>query len=77
MANNTKSDNTDYNSFDDMAKDHRIVMKSIINKDLHYDIKETIEINNGFGKQFNYIKTKLEAFKLMDVKPKKKDLMLK
>ena len=33
MANNTKSDNTDYNSFDDMAKDHRIVMKSIINKD--------------------------------------------
>ena len=72
-----KRDNTDYDSFDDMAKAHRIVMKSIINKDLHYDIKETIEINNGFGKQINYIKTKLEAFKLMDEKPKRADLMLK
>ena len=77
MAKEVKRDNKDYSSFDEMAKAHRIVMKSIINKDQHYDIKETIEINNGFGKQINFIKVKLEAFKMMDVKPKKKDLMIK
>ena len=70
-------DTTDYASFNEMAKAHRIVLKSIINNDLHYDIKDTIEINNGFGKQINFMKVMLESFKMMRVKPKKKDLFLK
>ena len=77
MANNTKkSDNTDYKDFNDMAKAHRIVLKSLINKDLHYDNKEAIEINNGFGKQVNFLKTMMEGYKLMKVKPSKKELNL-
>lgn len=72
----TKSDNTDFANFNDMAKAHRIVLKSLINKDLHYDNKEAIEINNGFGKQVNFLKTMMEGYKLMKVKPSKKDLNL-
>ena len=71
-----KIDNTDYKDFNDMAKAHRIVLKSLINKDLHYDNKEAIEINNGFGKQVNFLKTLMEGYKLMKVKPSKKDLNL-
>ena len=70
------SDNSDYIDFNEMAKAHRIVLKSLINKDLHYDNKEAIEINNGFGKQVNFLKTIMEGYKLMKVKPSKKDLNL-
>jgi hypothetical protein len=73
---NKRSDNSDYSDFSEMAKDHRIVLKSIINKDLHYETKEAIEINNGFGKQVNFLKVKLEAYKMMKIKPSKKDLNL-
>ena len=71
-----KSDNTDFNNFSDMAKAHRIVLKSLINKDLHYDNNEAMDINNGFGKQVNFLKVTMEGYKLMKVKPSKKDLNL-
>tara|TARA_B100000945_G_scaffold269822_1_gene230897 strand:+ start:797 stop:1021 length:225 start_codon:yes stop_codon:yes gene_type:complete len=71
-----KPDNNDFANMDDFAKSHRVVIKSLINKDLHYDNKEAIEINNGFGKQVNYMKTKMEGYKLMKIKPTKKDLNL-
>ena len=71
-----KSDDSDYANFREFAKAHRVVIKSLINKDLHYDNKEAIEINNGFGKQVNFLKTQMEGFKLMKIKPTKKDLNL-
>ena len=67
----------DFKSFDDMVKAHRGVLKSLIDKDGYYKSGEAVEINNGFGKQLNYIKIVLESYKLLGVKPKKEDLFLK
>ena len=70
-------DVTDYSDIEDMVKAHRKVLKSLIDKDMNYKPGEDVEINNGFGKQLNYFKIILEAYKIMGVKPNKKDLFLK
>ena len=66
----------DFKSFDDMVKAHRGVLKSLIDKDGYYKSGEAVEINNGFGKQLNFMKLTLEAYKLMGMKPDEKDLFL-
>ena len=66
----------DFKSFDDMVKAHRGVLKSLIDKDNYYKTGEAVEINNGFGKQLNFLKLMLEAHKMMGVKPERKDLFL-
>ena len=48
----------------DMAGAVRGVLKSLTDKDGHYDRKEADTISNLFGKQINLIKVKLEAVKL-------------
>ena len=70
-------DVTDYSDIEDMVKAHRKVLKSLIDKDMNYKPGEAVEINNGFCKQLNYFKIILEAYKIMGVKPNKKDLFLK
>jgi hypothetical protein len=40
-------------------------------------MKEAVEINNGVGKQLNFLKIILESYKMLGVKPAKKDLFLK
>ena len=78
LAIKTEKDNTnDYSDFNDMVVAHRKVLKSLIDKDMEYKPGEAVEINNGFGKQLNYFKIILEAYKIMGVKPTKKDLFLK
>ena len=67
----------DYKNVDEMVVAHRSVLKSLIDQDGYYKNTEAVEINNGFGKQLNYLKVVLEAYKTMGVKPKKKDLFLK
>ena len=64
----------DFNSVEDMVKSHRTVLKSLIDKDGYYKAGEAVEINNGFGKQLNYMKILLESYKLMGIKPKKIDI---
>ena len=66
----------DYNDFVEMVKAHRGVLKSLIDKDGYYKSGEAVEINNGFGKQLNFMKLTLEAYKLMGMKPDEKDLFL-
>ena len=66
----------DYNDFVEMVKAHRGVLKSLIDKDGYYKSGEAVEINNGFGKQLNFLKLTLEAYKLMGMKPDEKDLFL-
>ena len=66
----------DYNDFAEMVKAHRGVLKSLIDKDGYYKSGEAVEINNGFGKQLNFLKLTLEAYKLMGMKPDEKDLFL-
>ena len=77
MPDNKKVINNDYEDFTEMVKDHRSVFKSLINKDGYYKTGEAVEINNAFGKQLNYLKIVLESYKILGVKPKKKDLFLK
>jgi len=67
----------DFDSFEDMMKQHRGVVKSLIAKDGYYKNTEAVEINNGIGKQLNFMKVMLEYFKLLGTKPTKKDLFLK
>ena len=67
----------DYKDIDEMVVAHRGVLKSLIDKDGYYKNTEAVEINNGFGKQLNYLKIVLEAYKTMGIKPKKTDLFLK
>ena len=67
----------DYADIDEMVVAHRSVLKSLIDKDGYYKNTEAVEINNGFGKQLNYLKIILAAYKTMGVKPEKKDLFLK
>ena len=74
---NDKKQINDFENFDEMATAHRGVLKSLIDKDGYYKNSEAVEINNGFGKQLNYLKIKLEAYKTMKVIPKKEDLKLK
>ena len=54
----------DFKNIDDMAGAVRGVLKSLTDKDGHYDRKEADTISNLFGKQINLIKVKLEAVKL-------------
>ena len=74
---NKKQTLDDFDSFQDMMKQHRGVLKSIINRDGFYKMKEAVEINNGVGKQLNFLKIILESYKMLGVKPAKKDLFLK
>ena len=67
----------DFESLQDMMQQHRGVLKSIINRDGFYKMKEAVEINNGVGKQLNFLKIILESYKMLGVKPAKKDLFLK
>ena len=71
------ADKNNYKDIDEMVTADRKVLKSLIDQDLQYKNGEAVEINNGFGKQLNYLKVVLEAYKVMGVKPKKKDLFLK
>ena len=66
----------DYNDFAEMVKAHRGVLKSLIDKDGYYKSGEAVEINNGFGNQLNYMKLKLEAYKLLREKPTREELFL-
>ena len=66
----------DFNDFTEMVTAHRGVLKSLIDKDHHNKSSEAVEINNGFGKQLSFMKLTLEAYKLMGVKPQRKDLFL-
>ena len=66
----------DFNDFTEMVTAHRGVLKSLIDKDHHYKSSEAVEINSGFGKQLSFMKLTLEAYKLMGVKPQRKDLFL-
>ena len=79
MTNNTEDKTVvnDYANIDEMVVAHRGVLKSLIDKDGYYKNGEAVEINNGFGKQLNFLKIMLEAYKTMGIKPKKSDLFLK
>ena len=66
----------DFSNFEEMVTAHRGVLKSLIDKDYHYKNGEAVEINNGFGKQLNYMKLKLEAYKLLREKPTREELFL-
>jgi hypothetical protein len=77
MKLNDKKQINDFANFNEMVTAHRGVLKSLIDKDGYYKSTEAVEINNGFGKQLNYIKILLESYKLIGVKPKKEDLFLK
>jgi|TARA_Y100000310_G_scaffold1294_1_gene1786 hypothetical protein len=66
----------DYNSFEDMVKAHRSVLKSLIEKDGWFKTNEAVEINNGFGKQLTVLKMRMEAFKLMKETPERGELFL-
>ena len=66
----------DFDDFEDMVKAHRGVLKSLIDKDGLFKTKEAVEINNGFGKQLNVMKLKLEAYKMLSEVPDREDLFL-
>ena len=66
----------DFGNFDEMVTAHRGVLKSLIDKDGYYKNGEAVEINNGFGKQLNYMKLKLEAYKLLKEIPSREELFL-
>ena len=66
----------DFGDFEEMVTAHRGVLKSLIDKDYRYKNGEAVEINNGFGKQLNYMKLKLEAYKLLREKPTREELFL-
>ena len=66
----------DFKNFDDMVKAHRGVLKSLIDKDGLFKTKEAVEINNGFGKQLNVMKLKLEAYKMLNEVPDRQELFL-
>ena len=59
----------DYKSPNEMVSAHRSVLKSLIDQDKKYDVKEAVEINNAFGKQLNYMKIILETHKICNTKP--------
>ena len=58
-----------YKSPNEMVSAHRGVLKSLIDQDMKYDVKEAVEINNAFGKQLNYMKIILETHKICNTKP--------
>ena len=66
----------DFGNFEEMVTAHRGVLKSLIDKDGYYKNGEAVEINNGFGKQLNYMKLKLEAYKLLKEIPSREELFL-
>ena len=71
-----KKHKNDFGNFDEMVAAHRGVLKSLIDKDGYYKNGEAVEINNGFGKQLNYMKLKLEAYKILKEKPTREELFL-
>lgn len=70
------SELNDYSSWEEMVKAHRVMLKSLLDKDGYYKATEAMEINNAFGKQVNAAKLKLEAYKLLKEVPKKEELFL-
>ena len=78
MSNNVKDKKqiNDFADFEEMAKAHRGVLKSLIEKDGWFKTSEAVEINNGFGKQLSVLKLKLEAYKLMRETPEREELFL-
>ena len=66
----------DFSNFEEMVTALRGVLKSLIDKDYRYKNGEAVEINNGFGKQLNYMKLKHEAYKLLREKPTREELFL-
>ena len=76
MNKDKKQVGNDYGSFEEMVTAHRGVLKSLIDKDGYYKTGEAVEINNGFGKQLNFLKLILEAFKMLGEKPSREDLFL-
>ena len=76
MMKNKKQVGNDFNNFEEMVIAHRGVLKSLIEKDNYFKISEATEINNGFGKQLNYMKLKLEAYKMLREKPTREELFL-
>tara|TARA_R110002020_G_C16116515_1_gene760012 strand:+ start:728 stop:976 length:249 start_codon:yes stop_codon:yes gene_type:complete len=75
MKTNKKQIN-DFVNFEEMVTAHRGVLKSLIDQDGYFKNNEAMEINNGFGKQLNYMKLKLEAYKLLREKPTREELFL-
>ena len=71
-----KTQVNDFKDFTEMVGAHRGVLKSLIDKDGYYKSSEAGEIHNGFGKQLSYMKLMIEVYKLMGIKPTKKDLFL-
>ena len=45
----------DFKNFEEMVTSHRMVLKSLIDKDGTYKGGEVVEINNGFGKQLSFL----------------------
>ena len=66
----------DFENFDEMVSAHRGVLKSLIDKDGLFKTKDAVEINNGFGKQLNVMKIKLEAYKMLKEVPDREELFL-
>ena len=69
MPKNKKKGFIYYKSPNEMVSAHRSVLKSLIDQDMKYDVKEAVEINNAFGKQLNYMKIILETHKICNTKP--------
>ena len=69
-------DSSDFKDFIDMAKAHRCVLKSLINKDGVYLSTDATEINNAFGRQINSMKMMLEYYKLIKEMPTRAELFL-
>lgn len=69
MSKDKKKGFITYKSPNEMVSAHRSVLKSLIDQDMKYEVKEAVEINNAFGKQLNYMKMILETHKICNTKP--------
>ena len=69
MSKDKKKGFIHYKSPNEMVSAHRSVLKSLIDQDKKYEVKEAVEINNAFGKQLNYMKILLETHKICNTKP--------
>ena len=68
--------NVGYVTFTDMVQAHNGVFKSLVEKDGLYKTTEAKEINNAFGKQIAAVQTTIEAYRILGVKPTKKEFLL-